>query len=175
MPPYLRKQVVNAGHLEAASGPPWTVLWETKKRDDDHWNAVRTPSEASALECAAHFLKLGFVVHAIKNPLGNVVMDALSIKLRHASNKGAVPDASERRRTEPEYVARAMLRNFVEDRRPIPGLMIAPGILQTRLSPLSLNVKEFGHGLSFAADRGWLTIGEGMLTLTSEGCVVALG
>src|SRR6185312_9507495 len=143
MPPYLRKQVVNADHLEAASGPLWTVLWETKVRDDDHWNVVRAPSETTALERAAHFLKLGFVVHAIKDPRGNVVMDGPSIESRHAPNKAAAPIAPERRRTEPEFVARAMLRNFIEDGRPIPGLMVAHGILQTRLSPLSLNATEF--------------------------------
>jgi hypothetical protein len=28
--------------------------------------------------------------------------------------------------------------------------------------------------MSFGADRGWLTIGDGVLTLTREGCAVAL-
>jgi hypothetical protein len=174
MPPYLRKQVVNADHFEAASGPPWTVHWETEARGDNHWNTVRTQTEAGALDCAAHFLKLGFVVHAIKDPFGTIVMDASSIKARYAPNTGAARGLPERRRTEPEYVARAMLRNFAEDRQPIPDLMVAAAALQTRLSALSLTAMEFDHGLSFAVGRGWLTVGEGLLTLTREGCVVAL-
>ena len=175
MAPYMRKSVVSADHLNPGTRPPWTVLWETTERTDGHWSAVRAPTEANAVECAAHFLKLGFVVHAIKDPTGVVVMDAESIVARFAQSKPATPAYPERRRSEPEYVALTILRNFAEDRQPIPGLMIALALVQTRLTALALNTTEFDRAVSFAADRGWLTIGDGILTLTREGCVAALG
>jgi hypothetical protein len=169
---YSRKSVVSGDHLESANGPPWTVLWETAPRPDDQWSAVRTPTEGGALECAAHFLKLGFVVHAIKDPAGRIVMDAQSIEARFARRdvERVVP---QRRRSEPEYAALAMVRNFAEDRSAIPGLMIALGALQTRLSSLALTPTEFDRAMSFGADRGWFTIGDGVLTLTREGCTIA--
>ena len=152
----------------------WTVLWETAARVDGQWSVVRTQTEASAFESAAHFLKLGFAVHAIKDPAGRIAMDAASIGARFGQNNALSPHRPERRRSEPEYGALAILRNFADDRRPIPGLMIAPAALQARLSALALTPAEFDHGMSFAADRGWLTIGDGFLTLTREGCLVAL-
>lgn len=175
MAPYLRKSVVSGDHLNAGSGPSWTVLWETTVRPDGHWSAVRTPNEATAGESAAHFLKLGFAVHAIKDPTGAVVMDAQSIADRFGRNKAAAPAHPERRRSEPEYVALTMLRHFAEDRQPIAGLMVAPAQLQAQLSALALNATEFDRALSFAADRGWLIVGDGILTLTPEGCAAALG
>jgi len=175
MAPYLRKSVVSADHLNPGTRPPWIVLWETTERSDGHWSTVRSPTEANAVECASHFLKLGFVVHAIKDPTGAVVMDAESIAARFSPNKSSTPAYPERRRSEPEYVALTIVRNFAEDRQPIPGLMIDPAMLQTRLSPLALNTAEFDRAVSFAADRGWVTVGDGILTLTREGCVVALG
>ncbi|HEY3916407.1 MAG TPA: hypothetical protein VGL83_01380 [Stellaceae bacterium] len=173
--PYLRKSIVSADHLNPGTRPPWIVLWDTTERSDGHWSVVRAQSEANATECAAHFLKLGFVVHAIKDPSGTVVMDARSIAARFAPNKSSMPAYPERRRSEPEYVALTILRNFAEDRQPIPGLMIALALVQTRLSPLALNTTELDRAVSFAAGRGWLTIGDGILTLTREGCAAALG
>jgi len=172
---YSRKSVVSADHLNPGTRPPWIVLWETTERSDGRWNAVRNPSEANAIECAAHFLKLGFVVHAIKDPSGAVVMDAQSIAARFAPNQPSTPVHPERRRSEPEYVALTLLRNFADDRQPIPGLMIALTLLQARLSSLALNPPEFDRGMSFAVDRRWLTVGDGIATLTREGCLVALG
>lgn len=175
MAPYLRKSVVSADHLIQTFRPPWIVLWDTTERSDGHWSVVRVPTEASAIESAAHFLKLGFVVHAIKDPSGVVAMDAQAITARFSRNKSPTPAYPERRRTEPEYVALTILRNFAEDRQPIPGLMVTPGLLQTQLSALALNATEFDRAVSFAADRGWLVVGDGILTLTREGCVAALG
>jgi hypothetical protein len=171
---YSRKSFVSGDHLNSGGGLSWTVLWETTARPDGQWSAVRTQTEASALESAAHFLKLGFVVHAIKDPAGRIAMDAESIEARFAQSNAASPHRPERRRSEPEYAALAILRNFAEDRRPIPGLMVAPAALQARLSALAFNAVEFDRAMSFAADRGWLTISDGFLTLTREGCVVAL-
>ncbi|HEY1503797.1 MAG TPA: hypothetical protein VGF92_05825 [Stellaceae bacterium] len=171
---YSRKSVVSGDHLNTANGPPWIVLWETSARTDDQWSTARAPTEASAFECAAHFLRLGFVVHAIKDPAGRIVMDAPSIEARFAPRTADAPAIPERRRTEPEYAALAIVRNFAEDRSPIPGLMVALTSLQARLSALALTPTEFDRAMSFGADRGWLTIGDGVLTLTREGCAVAL-
>lgn len=172
---YSRKSVVSGDHINPEIGPPWIVLWETTERSDGHWSAMRTQSEATAIECAAHFVKLGFVVHAIKAPSGADVMDAKSIAARFAQNGSSNAAYPERRRTEPEYVALTILRNFADDRQLIPGLMIALASVQARLSPLALNTTEFERGMSFAADRGWLAISDGILTLTREGCLAGLG
>jgi hypothetical protein len=171
---YLRKSFVSGDHLEPASGMSWSVLWETAARPDGQWSVARTQTEASAFESAAHFLKLGFVVHAIKDPAGRIAMNAESIEARFAQNNAVSTHRPERRRSEPEYAALAILRNFADDRRPIPGLMIASAAVQARVSALALSPAEFERGMSFAADRGWLTIGHGFLTLTREGCLVAL-
>ena len=172
---YLRKSIVSGDHINPGTPAPWIVLWDTTERPDGHWSVARTQSQANATECAAHFLKLGFVVHAIKDPSGAVIMDALSIAARFAPNKVSTPAYPERRRSEPEYVALSILRHFAEDRQPIPGLMIALALVQARLSPLALNTTEVERAVSFAANRGWLTIADGVLTLTGEGCAAALG
>jgi len=122
---YSRKSFVSGDHLVSASSMSWTVLWDTAPRPDGQWSAVRTQTEASAFESAAHFLRLGFVVHAIKDPAGRIAMNAESIAARFAQSNAASPYRPERRRSEPEYAALAILRNFAEDRSPIPGLMVA--------------------------------------------------
>src|SRR6185437_6771283 len=97
-----RKMIVRGDHLEAPeTGPPWIVLWDTAARADDDWSTVRTQSESSALERAAHFVKLGFIVHAIKDPTGAVVMNAAEIAARF----GAVEAPKPRRM--PETVAQS--------------------------------------------------------------------
>jgi hypothetical protein len=171
---YARKSFVSGDHLNSTSGMSWTVLWDTAARPDGQWSTVRTQTEASAFESAAHFLRLGFVVHAIKDPVGRITMNAESIEARFAQSNAASPHRPERRRSEPEYAALAILRNFAGDRPPIPGLMVSPATLQARLSALAFTATEFDRAMSFAADSGWLTVSEGFLTLTSEGCVVAL-
>jgi hypothetical protein len=171
---YSRKSFVSADHLYSASSMSWTVLWDTVARSDSQWSAVRAQTEASALESAAHFLRLGFVVHAIKDPAGRIAMNAESIEARFAQNNAMSSYRPERRRSESEYLAHAILRNFAEDRPPVPGLMITPAALQARLSALALTSAESDRAMSFAADCGWLIIGDGFLTLSPEGCVVAL-
>lgn len=84
MAQYHRKMIVNADHLHSESGPPWTVLWNTKAHADGEWNTARVQGEGGALERAAHFLKLGFFVHAIKDSAGIVVMDAEAVATRFA-------------------------------------------------------------------------------------------
>ncbi len=61
-------------------GTGWVVLWEVRRSaDEDRWSAAAAGSEQEALERAQHFLRLGFFVHAIKDPLGAVVMDEQAI------------------------------------------------------------------------------------------------
>jgi hypothetical protein len=68
------------------AGTGWSVLWEIRQAPDDGpWSAMDAGSEIEALERAQHFLKLGFWVHAIKDPLGAVVMNQQAI----ASHFGA--------------------------------------------------------------------------------------
>jgi hypothetical protein len=62
------------------AGTGWSVLWEIRQAPDDGpWSAMDASSEIEALERAQHFLKLGFWVHAIKDPLGAVVMNQQAI------------------------------------------------------------------------------------------------
>jgi len=63
----------------------WTILWDTRKVSvEDHWSVAHAKSESEALERAAHFLRLGFAVHAIKDPSGSTVLDEDLIKQRFA-------------------------------------------------------------------------------------------
>ena len=74
MTKHYRKMIVHGDHLESSS-PPWTVLWQIKQPLDDSWSSAEATSEQAAIDRATHFMRLGFVVHAIKNPSGAVVMD----------------------------------------------------------------------------------------------------
>ena len=61
----------------------WIILWETRVRADlGRWSVAIEQSEADALKRAERFLKLGFVVHAIKDPSGSVFMDEQQIAER---------------------------------------------------------------------------------------------
>ncbi len=66
-----------------ASGTGWVVLWETQRSSDEaRWGAAGAGSEQEALDRAQHFIKLGFCVHAIRDPLGSVFMDEHAIANR---------------------------------------------------------------------------------------------
>jgi hypothetical protein len=164
---HYRKMVVHPGHLEASpQGPSWIVLWDTTKRPDGNWSTVRTDSEASALERAAHFVKLGFVVHAVKDPSGTVVMDAASVAGRFGRVKSA-PMLSD------EDVARSLARGFVDGRQVMPGQMLGTGTLRSRLLPRGLGQGDFERAVSFARDHGWVSVADDILTLTQAGYAVA--
>jgi hypothetical protein len=176
MAKHYRKMVVHGDHLTAAdTGPPWIVLWETTARADGQWSTVRSPTQAEAFERAAHFVKLGFVVHAIKDPTGLVVMDAESIVGRFAPAKESPPRTPPGDRTAPsvEEAARDMLRGFFEDDQAMPGRMLESATLHARLSLHALSMSEFDRAVSFAEAQGWLNVGDGILTLTQEGFAAA--
>lgn len=172
---HYRKMVTHGDHLEAPKTPPWVVLWDTAKRSDGNWSTVRTQSEASALERAAHFVKLGFVVHAIKDPSGVVVMDAASIAGRFgAADSAASKPARERPVRSDEEAAREVVRGFVDGHQAMPGRMLAAVALRSQLLPRGLNQADFERAVSFAKDHGWISAADGILTLTQAGYAVAM-
>lgn len=149
--------------------PPWTVLWDTTARADGHWSTVHAQSEAAALERTAHFVKLGFIVHAIRNPSGIIVMDADDIARRFGPAKDAPPPAREREVRSAEQSARDILRGFVEDYQATPGRMLAASALGMLLSQQGVSPAEFECAVSYAKDHRWLSAAQGMLTLTQAG------
>ena len=75
-----KKMMVSGNHtIEPDPGPCWSILWDTTLRAEGRWSTAEAKTEAAALELAAHFLKLGFAVHAINGPSGAMVMDAPAI------------------------------------------------------------------------------------------------
>jgi hypothetical protein len=175
MAKHYRKMIVHSDHLETPeSGPPWTVLWDTNARGDDRWSTVRTQTEAAALERAGHFVKLGFVVHAIKDPSGAVVMNSETIAARFGATEerkprrppdGAAPSA--------EKSAQTVMRAVVEDFHGRPGRVLAASAVHALLAPQGLSPAEFAAALSYAEERGWLRAANESLTLTQAGYAVA--
>jgi len=166
--------IVSGDHLNPDNGPPWSVLWDTTARSDGHWSTAWTQSEATALECAAHFVKLGFVVHAIKDPTGSIVMDSQSIASRFAADNDRPSSGPPRRSIpNPESSAIDILHGFAEDGEALPGLMVSAETLQARLSALALSPVQFCRAVDFAADRGWLRVNDNTVILTQAGCAIA--
>ena len=64
----------------------FTIWWDMHRRADGKgWSRAIESSEHEALQRAQRFLKLGFVVYAIKDPNGAVVMDEAQIIERFAA------------------------------------------------------------------------------------------
>jgi hypothetical protein len=58
----------------------WTIWWDMHRRPgSEGWSRAVESSEEDALQRAERFLKLGFVVYAIKDPKGAVFMDEAQI------------------------------------------------------------------------------------------------
>jgi hypothetical protein len=54
----------------------WTIWWDMHRRaSSEGWSRAMESSEEDALQRAKRFLKLGFVVYAIKDPNGATFMD----------------------------------------------------------------------------------------------------
>jgi hypothetical protein len=175
MAKYNRKMIVRGDHLEAPdTGPPWTVLWDIAARSDDGWSTVRTQNEASALERAAHFVKLGFVVHAVKDPSGLVTMNSAEITARFGPSENSPPRrAPDRVAPTAEKSAHEILRGFVEDFRARPGRMLMTSAVLALLAPQGVSPAEFSAAVSFAEEHGWLRSADETLTLTQTGYAVA--
>lgn len=71
----------------------WTIWWDTERRPGvERWNSATALTEAGALDRAQHFVKLGCVVYAIRNPDGAVYMDEAQIRARFSQKpKPAAP------------------------------------------------------------------------------------
>ncbi len=166
-----RKMVTHGDHLEPPpDGPPWIVLWDTAARPEGSWSSVRTQSEAAALERAAHFVKLGFIVHAIMDPSGAVLMDAETIAGRFgATGPSEAEPTRDRPAASDEQSARGIVRGFVEEHQAVPGRMLAAATLRSR----GLTPTDFERAVSFAKDHGWVGVADGILTLTQAGYVAA--
>ncbi len=62
----------------------WAIWWDTQRRPGtSRWNTAIAQSEAEAVERSMHFLKLGFVVHAIRRPDGTIFMDEGQLSARN--------------------------------------------------------------------------------------------
>ncbi len=58
----------------------WTIWWDMHRRPgSEGWSRAMESSEEDALQRAERFIKLGFVVYAIKDPKGAVFMDEVQI------------------------------------------------------------------------------------------------
>ncbi|HZT50998.1 MAG TPA: hypothetical protein VFA22_03650, partial [Stellaceae bacterium] len=161
MAKHYRKMIVHGEHLEAPEGgPPWTVLWETKAPTDDRWSIARAESEQAAIERAVHFLKLGFVVHAIKDPSGTVVMDDGALAQRFGANPSR-PRSRTREQAAPsaEQTARTLLRELVNEFQSTPGSVLNLAVLRALSSSSGIGAAEFESAVGYATEHGWLDLG----------------
>jgi hypothetical protein len=175
MAKHYRKMIVHGDHLEAPDGgPPWTVLWETKAPADDRWSVAKADTEHAAVERAVHFLKLGFVVHAIKDPTGAVFLEQAELTRRYGASEDR-PRSRTREQAAPSaaQVARQLLRGVVDELQAKPGRAVSLSVLRALSSSGGLAPNEFERALSHAADQGWLELGGESLTLTPEGYAAA--
>ena len=61
----------------------WTIWWDTHRRaGTEGWSRAIEPTQDEALQRAERFLKLGFVVYAIRDPSGAILMDEAQIAER---------------------------------------------------------------------------------------------
>jgi len=175
MAKHYRKMIVHGDHLETPDGgPPWTVLWETKTPPDDRWSMARADTEHAAVERAAHFLKLGFVVHAIKDPTGTVFMDRGQITQRFGASEDR-PRARTREHVAPtaEQIARQLLRSAIEEFQAGPGRALNLSVLRALASSGGVGPAEFERAMNFASEQGWIGLGAETLTLTPAGHAAA--
>jgi hypothetical protein len=178
--PRQRKIMVSGDHIgRLDEGRSWSVLWDTTARTEGEWSTADAQSEATALERAAHFLKLGFAVHAIRDPAGIVVMDASAIieRLVPAADEPG-PLAHERLRDTPEQPSaeqsgRQLLGGFVDHYKATSGRMLAAASLGALLLEQGMRPSEFERAVSYAKTHDWLIVADGTLTLTRMGYAIA--
>jgi hypothetical protein len=179
MAKHYRRMIVHGDHLEALDvGPPWTVLWDTTTPASGVWSVARAVSEHDALERAAHFIKLGFVVHAIKDPAGAVFMDHGAVTSRFAATEErprrrgaahAAPPAA----PGADDTVRRVLRGLVEDLGGKPGRAVSTAVLLALLATQGIDRATFDEAVSHAESQGWLGVATDTLTLTSAGYAAA--
>ena len=58
----------------------WTIWWDMRRRaGTEGWSRATEPTEDEALLRTERFLKLGFIVYAIRDPRGAIFMDEAQI------------------------------------------------------------------------------------------------
>ena len=71
----------------------WDIWWDTERRTEvARWNVASAQTEAGALDRAQHFLRLGCIVHAIRNPDGAIYMDEAQISARFGAKERPAND-----------------------------------------------------------------------------------
>ena len=59
---------------------PWTIWWDMHRRaGTEGWSRAAESTQAEALQRTERFLRLGFVVYAIRDPRGAIFMDEAQI------------------------------------------------------------------------------------------------
>jgi hypothetical protein len=77
---YGRQSPYNPPSSEGDLHLSWTIWWDMHRRAGGQgWSRAMESSEEAALQRADRFLKLGFVVYAIRSPMGAVFMDEAQI------------------------------------------------------------------------------------------------
>src|SRR6185437_1127335 len=116
------------------------------------WSAAKAGSEQAALERAAHFVKLGFVVHAIKDPTGAVFMDQSTIAGRFAASEERPRRRAASRASAAEApagiddTARRVLRGLIEDLGGKPGRAVSTPVLLALLATQGIDRAGFDQG-----------------------------
>jgi hypothetical protein len=73
----------NFAPTPSRGGALYTIWWDLHRHTgSEGWNRAVESSEDEALQRAERFLRLGFIVYAIKDPKGAVVMDEAQITER---------------------------------------------------------------------------------------------
>jgi hypothetical protein len=58
----------------------WTIWWDMRRRaGTEGWSRATEPTQDEALQRTERFLKLGFIVYAIRDPRGTIFMDEAQI------------------------------------------------------------------------------------------------
>jgi hypothetical protein len=170
----MKKMLVSGDHIASDTGRRWSILWDTTLRPEGRWSTAEAKTETEALERAAHFRKLGFAVHAINDPSGELVMDAAAIQARLIK-----PPEEPLRREAPRPVPHAdqssldFLKGLSEQFGATPGQSLPTESIRTRLLLQGMSASEFERILSIAQGQGWVEVTAGSLMLTQTGHGVA--
>jgi hypothetical protein len=66
----------------------WIILWAMSRPPaGDRWSVANEGTEEAALARTRHLIRLGLVVHAIKDPTGSVFLDEVQIAERFAATR----------------------------------------------------------------------------------------
>jgi hypothetical protein len=87
---YTRSNGYKTAPTQGEAHSTWTIWWDMHRRaGSEGWSRAVETSEEEALLRAERFLKLGFVVHAIKDPKGAVFMEEAQITEHFAARAEA--------------------------------------------------------------------------------------